>query len=381
MAPMRIMIVTEVFLPAVDSLVLRLTEAIRYFRKEGHDVAVVTINRGIEQFDGATIYGISDKRLPFGKNIFWAPSLKKIYDFMMEFSPQVVHIANPLLMGKAAAQYANKLGIPIVVSYHTNFMDYVKRYHLNRKITENMLWHTRKKISDGAVLNLCTSHVMRSSLRNYGIHDVHVLKRGVDSEQRHPRYASADMRMILSKGQVDKKLLVYIGSLTRSTDLESLLPMMKRRDDVCLAIVGDGDYRQTLECVFAGTNTVFAGYLQGKNLAEAYASGDAYIFPTRKEQVGVGLLEVMASGVPIIAVRAPLITEQFHDGRDVLLYTAGDEPSLDSAIDRLNDKELMRRMSKIIRKEAEASSWEKASQQLMDYYSIAYTRATHYNKY
>lgn len=125
---------------------------------------------------------------------------------------------------------------------------------------------------------------------------------------------------------------------------------------------------------------MFTGYFRGKNLAEAYASGDAYIFPTQKEQVGVGLLEVMASGVPIIAVRAPLITEQFEDGRDVLLYTAGDEASLDAAIDRLEDQALMRRLGKIVRKEAEASSWERASQQLMDYYSIAYTRATHYNQ-
>lgn len=75
---MRIMIVTEVFLPAVDGLVLRLTEAIRYFHKEGHDVAVVTPNRGIDQFDGATIYGISDKRLPFGKNN-WGGTVFKEY--------------------------------------------------------------------------------------------------------------------------------------------------------------------------------------------------------------------------------------------------------------------------------------------------------------
>lgn len=61
------------------------------------------------------------------------------------------------------------------------------------------------------------------------------------------------------------------------------------------------------------------------------------------------------------------------------LYTAGDEASLDAAIDRMEDKVLMRRIGKIVRKEAEASSWERASQQLMDYYSIAYTRATHYN--
>ena len=38
---MRIMIVTELFLPASDGLVLRLTEAIRYFHREGHRVRIV----------------------------------------------------------------------------------------------------------------------------------------------------------------------------------------------------------------------------------------------------------------------------------------------------------------------------------------------------
>ena len=45
----------------------------------------------------------------------------------------------------------------------------------------------------------------------------------------------------------------------------------------------------------------------------------------------------MASGVPIIAAQSPLTTEQFHDGQDALLYTAGDEDSLDAAIARLGE--------------------------------------------
>lgn len=65
---MRIMIVTEEFLPASDGLVLRLTEAIRYFLKEGHQVVVITPDRGIDQFEDATIYGIPDKHLPFAKS-------------------------------------------------------------------------------------------------------------------------------------------------------------------------------------------------------------------------------------------------------------------------------------------------------------------------
>lgn len=376
---MRIMIVTEEFLPINDGMVLRLTEAIRYFLKEGHQVVIVTPDRGIDQFEDATIYGIRDKHLPFGKKLFWMPGLNRINEIMNDFMPQVVHIVNPLIIGAAASQYAMRLEIPTVVSYHTNYMRSLKRLHFNQRITENIVWKMRRKISDEVALNLCTSHVMRHALEEYGIINAHVLKRGVDSDQRNPAFASEDMRLILNKGQREKKLLVYVGSLLERKNLESLLPMMRRRDDVCLAVVGDGEYRDKLERAFSGTDTVFTGYLRGRNLSEAYASGDAFVFPTLNEQVGLTLLEAMASGVPIIAARSPLTVEQFQDERDVLLYTAGDEDSLDEAIDRLDDQRLVRRLRVIARKEAEASSWERASQQLMDYYNIAYARATQYN--
>lgn len=376
---MRIMIVTETFLPASDGLVLRLTEAIRYFHREGHRVVVVTPDRGIDQYDEATIYGIQDKKLPFGKKLMWAPALKRIEEIMLDFSPQVVHIVNPLILGMVAAKYASKLAIPMVASYHTNYINSLKQYHLDHRIPEKMIWRARQKLSSEASLNLCTSHVMRHTLEGYGIHNAHVLKRGVDSEKRHPRFASEDMRLILNKGQQDKKLLVFVGGLRAQKELESLIPLLRRRDDICLAIVGEGPQRAALEKAFAGTHCVFTGFLRGRNLAEAYASGDAFIFPSTKDQVGLTLLEAMASGVPIIAARSPLTSEQFRDGRDALLYTAGDEDSLDQAIAKLEDHELMRRIRIIARKEAEASSWERASQQLMDYYNIAYTRATHYN--
>ncbi|MDO4280734.1 MAG: glycosyltransferase [Peptococcaceae bacterium] len=376
---MRIMIVTEVFLPATDGLVLRLTEAIRYFQKNGHQVVVVTPYKGIDSFEGAKVYGISNKKFPIGKELFWRPSLKKIYELMESFEPQVVHIANPVIMGKFAFQYAHSLGIPVVVSYHTNYERCLKKYRLDRPMAKKWVWKMRREISSAAALNLCTSYAMAQSLKSYGINNVHVLNRGVDLDKRHPRFASEDMRMILSRGKTDKKLLVFVGSLLKRKNLEALLPMMRRRDDVCLAIVGDGEYRQVLEQAFSGTDTVFTGYLTGKNLSEAYASGDAFIFPTVDEQVGLPLLEAMASGVPILAARSPLTIEQFCDGCDALFFNIGDEDALDEVIGCLDDKETMKKMALIARHEAESNSWEGASQQLLDYYSIAFTRASHYN--
>ena len=60
--------------------------------------------------------------------------------------------------------------------------------------------------------------------------------------------------------------------------------------------MGDGPHREDLEKHFADTHTHFVGYLAGEELAAAYASADAFIFPSRTETLGLVLLEAMAAG-------------------------------------------------------------------------------------
>lgn len=377
---MKIVIVTEVFLPTIDGLVLRLSEAIKHFCKEGHEVLVITGKRSVAQFQNVPVYSVAEMQLPFGKKLIRTPSNNKMNGILSIFAPQVIHVVNPAGVGTAAINCAKQLDIPYIVSFHTNYENMLKQTHFNYKFIEKKIWANRKVLADGAAMVLTTSNMMRKTLAAHGIEGAHVLKRGVDLEKRRPDYRSKEMRTILCKGETDKKLLVYIGGLSEIKNLEALVPMMRRRDDVCLAIVGDGEYKEALENAFRGTRTVFTGYLRDKDLSEAYATADAFIFPSLKEHVGLTLLEAMASGVPTIAAYSTLTKEQLHDGIDCMLYPSGDEKALDAAIDRLNDKESLKKMRLIALREAHGSSWENASQQLLDYYSIVKTRATKFNQ-
>ena len=48
------------------------------------------------------------------------------------------------------------------------------------------------------------------------------------------------------------------------------------------------------------TNVTFTGYLQGEDLAEAYASSDLMVFPSATETFGNVVLESLACGTPVI---------------------------------------------------------------------------------
>ena len=79
-----------------------------------------------------------------------------------------------------------------------------------------------------------------------------------------------------------------------------------------------------MEAHFAGTKTNFVGYLQGLELAAAFASADAFVFPSRTETLGLVLLEAMAAGCPVVAARSGGIPDIVTDGVNGYLFEPDD---------------------------------------------------------
>ncbi|WP_087971478.1 glycosyltransferase family 4 protein [Oceanobacillus rekensis] len=364
---MKIAIVTETFLPSTDGVVTRLTQAIKHFRSKGHDVFVIAPDLGVYEYEGAEVVGIKPITLPFYRyRPFTLPS-KKVKALLEEFQPDIVHAANPILLAAAAVHYAKKLDYPLIATYHTHVPKYLDYYWMY-KPAKPLLWHHIKRLHNAADLNLCTSKAIKSELIEKEFHNLHVLQRGVDIHNRHPRYYNEQMRERLTNGDTSKKLLVFIGRLAIEKEIHKIKPLLDARDDIALAIIGDGPSRNDLENTFRGTNTTFTGFLHGDELSQAYATADAFIFPSVTETLGLVILEAMASGLPVVAAKSGPTMEQVKDEKTGLLYENEDVNSMMEAVNKLNNLDLIQQMKKNARIEAEKYAWEKASQQLLDYY-------------
>ncbi len=364
---MRIALFTETFLPKIDGIVTRLKYTVEHLQRQGDQVLVFSPDGGIKEYCGAQIYGVKGSPLPWYPELTMAFPSPAVGKAVQLFKPDVVHVVNPAILGLGGIYYAKKFDIPLVASYHTHLPKYLQHYGLG--VLEPVLWELLKVAHNQALLNLCTSSAMVQELSEHGIEHTDLWQRGVDTELFRPELASREMRDRLSQGHPDAPLLLYIGRLSAEKEITAIKPILEAMPEARLALVGDGPYREELEAHFAGTNTYFVGYLRGQELAQAYASADAFVFPSRTETLGLVLLEAMAAGCPVIAANAGGIPDIVTDGVNGCLFDPLDERgAVDAALRLLGDRSQREALRLAARAEAERWSWASATRQLQGFY-------------
>jgi glycosyltransferase involved in cell wall biosynthesis len=318
---MRIVMVTETFLPKIDGIVSMICATVESLRARGDEVLVIAPAGGPAELYGARVIGLPSAPFPFYPELRVAVPRASMRRHIKEFQPDVLHLFEPSLLGIGGIYYAQVLHIPLVISYHTNLPAYLRYYRLG--FLQGATWKLMQIRHGRADLNLCTSTPMMDELAQHQIDRLALWERAVDAERFHPSRRSAEMRSTLTQGEPHKPLLLFVGRLCAEKNIASLKAILQSIPDLRLAIVGDGPTRAELEKHFRNTPTHFAGYLRGEALAAAFASADLFVMPSETETLGLVLLEAMASGSVVVACRAGGIPDAVEDGVTGFLYEPG----------------------------------------------------------
>ena len=365
---MKIVFFTETFLPKVDGIVTRLTKTVQHLVASGDEVLIFCPEGAPESWKGARVVGVPAMPLPLYPELKLALPRPSVSEALEAFRPDLIHVVNPAVLGLGGIWLAKTRGIPLVASYHTHLPKYLEHYGMG--MLEPLLWELLKAAHNQAQLNLCTSTAMVDELSAKGIQHTALWQRGVDTELFRPDLRSEAMRQRLHGPYDDTgNLLLYIGRLSAEKQIERIRPVLEALPGTRLALVGDGPYRQQLERLFEGTPTTFVGYLAGEELASAYASGDAFLFPSSTETLGLVLLEAMAAGCPVVGARRGGIPDIVSDGVNGFLYDPDKEGSLTTAVaNLLGETDTRRALRRAAREEAERWGWAAATEQLRGYY-------------
>ena len=370
---MRIAFFTETFLPATDGVVTRLRNTLEELAGVGDAMLVIAPrypDGGPDSYAGAPIYRVPGVPFPPYPRIKLSPAHPGVGRALRRFGPDLIHTVNPFILGPGGIYYARRLKVPLVASYHTNVATYARYYRLGLGVDATR-WYTRQ-LHNRATINLCTSETTMDYLLGEGIKRVRLWPQGVDARHYHPGKASGPWRERLSGGHPSERLLLYVGRLAPEKGIERLKAVLREVSGTRLAIVGDGPARPSLERAFTGTPTVFTGLLHGEDLAAAYASADAFLFPSTTETLGIAMLEALASGLPVVAARSGASGEVVTEGESGLFYEPSSPATLVAAVRRLcSDDDLREALARGARAAAEKRDWGASTRVLRGYYEEA----------
>jgi glycosyltransferase involved in cell wall biosynthesis len=318
--------------------------------------------RSLYRFKGLKTRLSPESRLAFPP--FW-----KIDEICDGFKPDLVHVSTELGIGFRGMRYAVTRRLPLVMSYHTNYGDYLRYFTLEflKPLLEKYLsWFYRFAHR----ILVPSRHTMEDLFRKC-YRNLDIWSRGTDAALFNPEYRNENLRNRIGK---DKCVFLYVGRLSPEKSIDMLLyaaAELERRfpGKTAFVFTGDGPCTETIRQQRL-SNVVLTGFKRDRELSEIYASADCFAFPSGTETFGNAPLEAMASGLPVAGVASGGVTDFLSHGHNALLCPNGSRKAfLENLVVFLEKPDLRRSLAENARKTALARGWNRVFDGLLNTYT------------
>ncbi len=296
---------------------------------------------------------------------------------LVKFRPDLIHITGLNDVSNVGAYLGWKMQIPLVGSWHTNLHEYAARRltglftFLPKKRLASLTSFVERKIFDWATfyykmpkLVLSPNEELMDALAKRTKRESRLMARGVDTETFSPEKRTVS-DSIFRFG--------FVGRLRVEKDVRLLVDLEKAlieagKTNFKFLIVGEGSERPWLEENLK--HGEFTGFLDGEQLAEAYANMDAFVFPSETETFGNVVQEANASGVPVIVTDQggpKFIVDHGETG-----FIAGNfEEFVKFSVELMDNPQKLSEMKELSRRYSFSRSWDAVFESVYDAYEKA----------
>lgn len=212
-------------------------------------------------------------------------------------------------------------------------------------------------------------------LNHYGVSEekVGVVHNGIDSN----RYVTeGDISIGLKKlKELGYKVVLFVGRITIMKGPDYLLTAAKRvlqhNPKTIFMIAGSGDMEEQImgQAAAMGMSDkfVFAGFVRGADLSEAYRAADIFIMPSVSEPFGLVALEALIHKTPVIISKQSGVSEVLKNAMKVDFWDT--EEMADKILSVLNHSSVKKELTDNGHKEAHLCNWDRAADKVIDVYN------------
>lgn len=323
---LRVAHFTNNYLPFVGGVPISIERLRRGLRKLRHEVLVVAPRyerqeqeEGVFRVPALLQFGTTGE---FRLANLWFPRIRRRLD---AFGPDLVHVHHPFWLGGLGLRLARRRRLPVIYTYHTRLEHYAHFVPLPGLLFRNLISHYLiKRFANRCDGVIVPTYSAEEYLRVIGVTTpILVQPSGVDYGQFGPVSDEevADLRRQL--GLLGKRVLVSVSRLSREKNIDFLIDAiheLKRTTQIPFRflMIGEGAERARVQARVSelGLEDTFilVGRVSPERVSVYYRLSDAFLFASQSETQGMVILEAMAAGLPVVAVRSSGIDDVIQDG-------------------------------------------------------------------
>ncbi|MGE5529212.1 MAG: glycosyltransferase [Patescibacteria group bacterium] len=380
---MRIAVYTNCYKPIINGVV----NAIALYRQgllgRGHEVLVVAPDYyGYRDHEpGILRYPSVDltRAIRFPVSIPWSPRISRA---VRDFHPDIVHAHHPFVLGPLALRMARHLKVPLVYTFHTQYEQYAHYVPLPQDFVRRLTRRRIKDFASAADLVTTPAESIRDLLLSYGLGaapEIVILPNPIDLSG----YALQEGGVIRKQLGLDAGdlVLISIGRLGVEKNLGFLLEafalMLAYAPELPLrlVLVGEGPEKARLEelgeQLGLGGRLLLTGSVPHPAIPSYLAMADLFLMTSVSEVKPLVLLEAMAAGVPVVAVRASGAVDTVADGRDGLLTGLDREEYARAVVGLLRDPDRLAALGRRAKEGVARYALDEVTSQLVAVYEKA----------
>lgn len=255
-------------------------------------------------------------------NIFSISAIRKT----RKFNPDVIHIHHPFWMGTLGLWMARRLNIPVVYTYHTRLEYFSYAVPLPKALFRNFLSHALvRRLGNRCNAIVVPTEASEHYLRMIGVKSpVFVVPTGIETDRFVTSSETEERRLRDELGIANNDLvLLSVSRLSTEKNIDFMLKAVSLLVKNCsrrfkFVLIGQGPERERLREIVENLGlrdtVIFPGAVLPERMPAYCGLGDVFVFASTSETQGMVILEAMASGMPVVAIRASGIDDFVVDG-------------------------------------------------------------------
>lgn len=324
-----------------ESAIVNLSESLR---RAGYEPEVWTTNSFgdapreeveglvVRRFEGRFFSRREAAMAGLGKAAFSLPMLRAL---LFERAPDILHVHTHNRLASALVMAARTRRVPVAVTLHSEFREHRPRW---------LYWFPNEAAIRFADAVISVNRAIAGELARAGIRSEGVVSipNGVDPR----RFAHGDGRRFRSEhGLGDAPVVLTPGRVCDVKNQRVAVDVVPRLAesgvDARWVIVGTPSepwYFESLKVAVARPELAARVVLvpglppESPELADAYASADVVVVPSKHEAFGLVVLEAWCAGKPVVATRVGGLPELIEDGVSGRLVPPGDVTAIADAV-------------------------------------------------